>query len=172
MGNYSLMNALRSLCLVLTVLCVTKINPVLADAALYDLSNFPGCVARNIEVIEGDIPLAQLRYKSIAEKKTDKPNLHNLFLDHINKKIKDDNNKYLNNTYDIILTVYFEVNQNVYKQIAAAAICKDELAAKNNDCRNRTYFFFSHVNPIILADVIVNDISKNNPIIRRCVWDK
>jgi len=166
------MNFLRWLCLAFAVVCTIQVDPVLGDAGAYDLSNFPGCVARNKEVVEGDIPLAQLRYKSTANKETDNEDLHAAFVSRIQEKTSRKTGTVFDHYLNVTFTVYYRFDKGVYKQFASAVICEDEFGAKHNKCRNRSYFFFEHLDPITLAGVLVDDISRFTPIVRRCAWNK
>ncbi len=120
----------------------------------------------------GDIPLTGLRYKSISQTETDDEHLHEAFLAQIQKKIrKKDEEKFGEELY-VTFSVYYKYNKKVYKQIASAIICKNIFGTKDNDCRNRTYFFFSRLDPVTIANVLVDDIARFEPIVRRCVWDE
>ncbi len=171
-GNSTLMNAQRFLCLVFTVACATQVNPVLGEAGSYDLSNLPGCVSQSQNAVEGDIPLTRLRYKSFAKKETDDEQLHAVFLARALKHIRDDEGEVFGDDLYVTFAVYYKFEKRIYKQFATAIICRRKFGSKKNECRNRNYFFFSHLDPITLANLLVDDISSFRPVVRRCSWDK
>ena len=166
------MSLLRLLCLGFEVMCAAQGNPALGDGESYDPSGFPGCVSLSQWAVEGDIPLTRLRYKSIARKETDDEQLHAAFLAHALREIRGDDGEKFDDDLHVTFAVYYRFDKKVYKQFASAIICKDEFGSKQNDCRNRNYFIFSHLDPVTLATVIVDDISRFKPIVRRCVWDR
>ena len=146
------MKILQFLCVWFSIACTTPANPVPDDAGTYDFSKFPGCVSRSKEVIQRNIPLSQLRYKSIAGKETDEEELHKAFIARALEKIQEYRDKKSDNYLYLTFAIYYRFNKNVYKQFASAIICKEKFGTKDNECRNRNYYFFSHLDPITLAN--------------------
>lgn len=138
----------------------------------YDASNIPGCVSQNQWAIEGDIPLSRLQYISFARVETDDKALHEQFLARVLDKVGKNAKKLSDDNMYITFGIFYRFNKKVYKQFAAAGICREPFGPGENECRNRSYFFFSHIDPITLADVLVDDIASNTPLIRKCVWEK
>lgn len=138
----------------------------------YDAFNIPGCVSQNQWKITGDIPHSRLRYQSFMRGETDDKDLHEQFLARVMDKTRSNGNHVAIKDLHITFTVYYTFDRRVYKQFASAIICQRPFGSIENECRNRSYFFFSHIDPITLADVLVDDIASYTPIIRKCVWDK
>lgn len=144
-----------------------------APSPSYDASNVPGCVSQNQWKIEGDVPQDRLRYRSLGRgKMTDDKVRHEQFLARVAVMTGAVAAQEAEGDMYVTFSVFYRFDRGVYKQLASAIICKKPFEVQENECRNRSYFFFTHVEPANLADVLMADISSFTPLIRTCVWDR
>lgn len=125
------------------------------------------CFAPSTNTLEGDISPDNLKYLSTAKKETDDKEKYTTFLKHA-LPILQEQAVDIKPDFYVTFSVYFDSRQGGFKQFAAAVICKKRFGSEDNECRNRSYFSYSYNEPEILADIIVDDILKSEPIIRKC----
>lgn len=143
-----------------------------APSPSYDASNIPGCVSQTQWKVEGDIQHDRLRYQSFTRVETDDKAKHELFLARVIEKTSQDGKRATGNDMYLTFAVFHRYNRRVYRQTASAIVCQRQFGSSENQCRNRNYYFFRHIDPITLANVLVDDIASYKPLIRKCVWDK
>lgn len=163
------MSVLQILCLMMPWLCTIQADPALLGRPQpHDPPAVPGCVTQAQDGIEGDIPLTRLHYMSVAKKETDTESAHAQFLTHALQRVSDGEHEPLEDDMYVTFAVYYRHNKGEYKQAASAIICAKRFGPKENRCRNRSYLFSSYLDPILLADVLVEDISSAEPTFGRC----
>jgi hypothetical protein len=63
------------------------------------------------------------------------------------------------------------LGRNVVQQSLSGAICKRKFEVADNLCRRRTYYFFQKESPQALAETLLTDIVKAEPVIKVCKSD-
>lgn len=167
------MSVLQILCLMMPWLCTIQANPALLGSLQpRGSSAVPGCVTQAQDRIDGDIPLTRLHYMSVAKKETDTESAHAQFLTHALRRVRGGEHKPLDDDMYVTFAVYYRHDKGDYKQAASAIICTKQFGSKENRCRNRSYLFSVYLDPIRLADVLVEDISSAEPTFGRCAWTR
>jgi hypothetical protein len=154
------------LAIICLVLILAAIGQETGDAR-GDPAGLRICVWPNQKGIEGDISPGNLKYYSIAKKETDDKEKYAAFLNRSLPRLQGHDVDTEPDFY-VTFSVYFERNKPSGKQLASAIICKKKFGSMDNVCRNRTYLSFSYYEPEVLAEVIVDDILKYEPLITRC----
>ena len=149
-------------------MCLSQGESSPFDVHAIDLSMFPGCVSQNEDTISGDVPPRHMKYKRTAVHETDESELYSDFISAIINNTMSEHES--GDTFYVTFTAYFEFNQGVYEQLAAAVLCKEDFKSANNKCRNRTYFFFSEIPPAEMAEILLNDIGQHEPLVRKCLF--
>ncbi|WP_193371430.1 hypothetical protein [Pelagibius marinus] len=124
------------------------------------------CAAPSTNTIEGDLSPGSFRYQSTMKKESDDKERYATFLKHALPRLQVRDVEAEPDFY-VTFSVYFDYGPGRAKQLAAAGICKEKFGTADNACRNRTYLFYSDNEPEVLAELIVDDILKSEPI-RKC----
>jgi hypothetical protein len=160
---------LRQVVIGLAIICVVAVSGAIrwgtGDAAAdVEAARRSMCAAPGTNDIEGDISPGHLQYT--PKNNTDDKDRFATFLKHALPRLQGQN---LDTEPDFYVTfsVHFGYGPGRAKQLAAAVICKKMFGSVDNVCRNRTYLFYSDNEPEVLAELIVDDILKSEPI-RKC----
>jgi hypothetical protein len=117
--------------------------------------------------IAGDIPPGNFKYHAFGKSDTDDKSRYATFLKHTLPRLQGQDVEVEPDFY-VSFGIFFDFNRGGFKQLSSAGICKKKFGSTNNKCRNRTYYSFSYYGPEVLANIIVDDILKSEPLIRKC----
>lgn len=163
---------LRQVVVGLAIVCVVAVSATLREQTAGPESDAHTartrtCFSPSTNEIEGDISPGNMRFARIGEVHTDDDDKYATFLDQALPRLQA-HDADIEPDYYVTLSAFFDFNKGGAKQLAAAVICEKNFGSADNRCRNRSYFSYSYNEPAALADVIVDDILRFEPLVRNC----
>jgi hypothetical protein len=134
----------------------------------------PACVSAGYDYVCKDLEPRQLHYmihpKAAPTSRTDDDSLYARFLGHIRQRLAPAGGAPGSDgqSFYVLFNVYFDYDKSFAEQFAVAIICTRPFGTKENECRNRNYYFPSRKTPEKLGDTLLNDIVKTTPVMTAC----